>query len=77
MSRLRKLGLPNGQGYFKRIKDFTDAWQTIHNENIALKDIEQYDEELFGQLSCLSDSLFPMNNKRSSQIVHQPMDFNI
>ena len=57
MSRLRKLGLQNGQGYFKRIKDFTDAWQTMHNENIALKDIEQYDEELFGHLSCLSDSL--------------------
>ena len=45
-------------GYFKRIKDFTDAWQTMHNENIALSDIEQYDEEeLFEQLSCLSDSL--------------------
>lgn len=57
MSRLRKLGLPNGQGYFKRIKDFTDAWQTMHNENIALSDIKKYDEELFGQLSCLSDSL--------------------
>ncbi len=57
MSRLRKLGLPNGQGYFKRIKEFTDAWQTMHNENIALKDIEQYDKELFGQLSCLSDSM--------------------
>jgi len=57
MSRLKKLGLSNGQGYFKRIKDFTDAWQTMHNENIALSDIEQYDEELFEQLSCLSDSL--------------------
>ena len=39
------------------IKDFTDAWQTMHNENIALCDIEQYDEELFKQLTCLSDSL--------------------
>ena len=29
----------------------------MHNENIALSDIEQYDEELFEQLSCLSDSL--------------------
>lgn len=57
MSRLRKLGLPNGQGYFKRIKDFTDAWQTMHNENIVLKDIEKYDKELFEQLSCLSDSM--------------------
>lgn len=57
MSRFGKLGLKNGQGYFKRIKDFTDAWQTMHNENIALKDIEQYDKELFGRLSCLSESL--------------------
>lgn len=57
MSRFKKLGLQNGQGYFKRIKDFTDAWQTMHNENIALKDIEQYDEELFGRLSCLSELL--------------------
>ena len=57
MSRFRKLGLQNGQGYFKRIKDFTDAWQTMHNENIALKDIEQYDEELFCRLSCLSELL--------------------
>ena len=53
----RKLGLQNGQGYFKRIKDFTDAWQTMHNENIALKDIKQYDKELFGRLSCLSELL--------------------
>ena len=29
----------------------------MHNENIDLSDIEQYNEELFGQLSCLSDSL--------------------
>ena len=57
MSRFKKLGLQNGQGYFKRIKDFTDAWQTMHNENIALKDIEQYDEELFCRLSCLSELL--------------------
>ena len=57
MSRLKKLGLSNGEGYFKRIKEFTDAWQTMHNENIALNDIEQYDTELFGRLSCLSDAL--------------------
>lgn len=57
MSRQRKLGLTNGQGYFKRIKELTDAWQTMNNENIAIKDIEQYDGVLFGQLSCLSDSM--------------------
>lgn len=55
MSRQRKLGLSNGPGYFKRIKEFTDAWQTMNNENIALEDIEQYDVELFKQFSCLSD----------------------
>lgn len=57
MSRQRKLGISYGKGYFKRIKDFTDAWQTMHNENITLKDIEQYDADLFQQLSCLSDSM--------------------
>ncbi len=57
MSRQRKLGLTNGQGYFKRIKEFTDAWQTMHNENIALEDIEQYDVELFKRLTCLSESM--------------------
>lgn len=57
MSRQRKLGISNGKGYFKRIKDFTDAWQTMHNENITLKDIEQYDADLFEQLLCLSDSM--------------------
>jgi len=54
----RKLGLPNnGQGYFKRIKDFTDAWQTLHNENIDLEDIKKYNEELYDRLSCLSVSM--------------------
>lgn len=57
MSRQRKLGISYGKGYFKRIKDFTDAWQTMHNENITLKDIEQYDADLFEQLLCLSDSM--------------------
>ena len=37
MSRQKKLGLLNGAGYFKRIKDLTDAWQTLHNENISLE----------------------------------------
>ena len=40
MSRQYKLGLKNGKGYFNRIKEFTDAWQTMHNENIDLKDIQ-------------------------------------
>lgn len=55
MSRQKKLGMTNGSGYFKRIKELTDAWQTMHNENIELKDIEQYDENLFRSLSCLSN----------------------
>lgn len=57
MSRQYKLGLKNGKGYFNRIKEFTEAWQTMHNENIDLKDIEKYDTELFNRLSCLSDSM--------------------
>lgn len=57
MSRQYKLGLKNGKGYFKRIKELTDAWQTMHNENINLKDIEKYDTELFDCLSCLSNSM--------------------
>lgn len=57
MSKQKELGLSNGKGYFKRIKDLTDAWQTMHNENIFLQDIKKYDLELFDQLSCLSDSM--------------------
>lgn len=57
MSRQWKLGISNGSGYFKRIKELTDAWQTMHNENIDLKDVKKYDEKLFKRLSCLSDLL--------------------
>lgn len=57
MSRQRKLGISNGKGYFKRIKDLTDAWQTMHNENITLEDIGLYDADLFERLSCLSTSM--------------------
>lgn len=57
MSRQHRLGLMNGQGYFRRIKELTDAWQTMHNENIALKEIEKYDVDLFGQLLCLSEAM--------------------
>lgn len=57
MSRQKKLGLLNGAGYFKRIKDLTDAWQTLHNENISLEDIKKSNANLHGQLLCLSDSM--------------------
>lgn len=57
MSRQHKLGITNGQGYFKRIKEFTEAWQTMHNENIDLKEIKKYDADLYKRLSCLSDSM--------------------
>lgn len=54
MSRQYQLGLANGKGYFDRIKDITEAWQTMHNENINLDDIANYDAELFVRLSCLA-----------------------
>lgn len=57
MSRLNKLGLSNGPGYFKRIKALTEAWQTMNNENISLQDIEKYDKGLFGQLTSLHKSM--------------------
>lgn len=57
MSRFHKLGLQNGEGYFKRIKDITEAWQTMNNENISLEEIEQYNIGLYGQLSKLSESM--------------------
>ena len=57
MSRQHKLGLINGKGYFNRIKEFTDAWQTMHNENINIEDIKKYDEKLYNHLLSLSDSM--------------------
>lgn len=57
MSRLRKLGLQNGVGYFRRIKELTDAWQTLNNENIALDDVKQYDSALYAQLINLAENL--------------------
>lgn len=57
MSRQHRLNMMNGQGYFKRIKELTDAWQTIHNENIDLEEIKEYDEDLFERLSCLSEAM--------------------
>lgn len=57
MSRLRKLGLQNGVGYFRRIKELADAWQTLNNEDIALDDVKQYDPSLYSQLVSLSENL--------------------
>ncbi len=57
MSRLKKLGLQNGKGYFSRIKELTQAWQTLNNENIAIAGVEQYDADLYSKLSNLSHQL--------------------
>lgn len=57
MSRLHKLGLSYGSGYFKRIKELTEAWQTMNNENIALEEIKEYNIELYEQLLKLSESM--------------------
>lgn len=57
MSRLNKLGLSYGKGYFARIKELTEAWQTLNNENIALADVEPYDADLFTKLTNLSTRL--------------------
>lgn len=54
MSRLKKLGLSTGAGYFARIKELTGAWQTLNNENIPLESIEKYDLDLFTKLQNLS-----------------------
>lgn len=57
MSRLYKLGLSYGHGYFKRIKELTDAWQTMNNENILIEEIEKYDRALYEKLLKLSESM--------------------
>ncbi len=57
MSRLERIGLQNGAGYFRRIKELTDAWQTLNNENISLDDVEQYDHDLYTKLVNLSENL--------------------
>lgn len=57
MSRLNKLGLSSGTGYFARIKELTEAWQTLNNENIPLDSIEKYDADLYGKLKNLSTML--------------------
>lgn len=57
MSRLKKLGLTTGTGYFARIKELTEAWQTLNNENISLDSVEKYDIDLYEKLKKLSDYL--------------------
>jgi len=57
MSRMYRLGLGGGSGQFRRIKDLTEAWQTMNNENIALAEVEQHDAELFSKLVRLHDNL--------------------
>lgn len=57
MSRFNKLGLTAGAGYFKRIKELTEAWQTLNNENIPIDSVEKYDINLYEKLKKLSDSL--------------------
>lgn len=54
MSRLKKLGLSTGTGYFARIKELAEAWQTLNNENISLDAVEKYDADLYSKLSNLS-----------------------
>lgn len=57
MSRGHKLGLMYGAGYFNRIKEFANAWQTANNENISLEDIRARDPQLGGQLENLESTL--------------------
>lgn len=53
MSRLNKLGLSYGKGYFSRIKELTEAWQTLNNENIHLDSVAEYDISLYSKLKTL------------------------
>lgn len=53
MSRLNKLGLSYGSGYFRRINALTEAWQTLNNENLDLNTIRLYNQELYNQLEKL------------------------
>lgn len=57
MSRLHKLGLKNGVGYFGRVKDLADAWQTANNENISLESISEHDPDLGASLCKLEQAL--------------------
>lgn len=57
MSRLKKLGLTTGAGYFTRIKEVAEAWQTLNNENIDLESVEKYDSDLYTKLKNLETLL--------------------
>ena len=59
MSRFHEIGLKYGKGkYFREnILPLADAWQTMNNENICLKDIEQYDVTLYDRLTKLEEIL--------------------
>lgn len=57
MSRARELGITQGKGYFARIKEIANAWQTANNENIKLNEIQKYDTLLHSQLKMLANTL--------------------
>ena len=57
MSRGHKLGIMHGTGYFNRIKEFANAWQTANNENIFLEDIRVSDPQLGEKLENLEKTL--------------------
>jgi len=59
LSRFYQLGLRHKKGVwsFNTIKDLTDAWQTINNENISLDDVSRYDPDLYDKLVNMSDKL--------------------
>ena len=57
MSRLQRLGLRNGPGYFARVNTLTEAWQTLNNENIDLTSLQRIEPELHYHLSNLQREL--------------------
>ena len=57
MSRFRDIGLRRGKEYFKQIKSFTEAWQTLNNENISICSIKNYNVELYEKIKKLEESL--------------------
>lgn len=56
MSRHARLGIPYGQGYFKTIKEITDAWQTANNENISFEEIRTLNPQLGNVLLRIKDA---------------------
>lgn len=56
MSRYAKLGIPRGQGYFRTIKEITDAWQTANNENVSFEDIRTRSPQLGNILLRIRDA---------------------